>query len=227
MIYKNTKKGIFLSRPNRFIAHVEIDSKTEIVHVKNTGRCRELLICGSEVIVEEVSKPSRSTNWDLISVWKGNRLINMDSQAPNKVVAEWLKTGSFLPDISKISPETRFGSSRLDFYVEAGSRKIWIEVKGVTLEEDGVVLFPDAPTVRGVKHLNELSGCIQSGYESMAIFVVQMENVLYFTPNQKTHPEFGAALRLASEAGVTILALDCLVEEDRIEANHFVPVHLP
>ncbi|MCL1879976.1 MAG: DNA/RNA nuclease SfsA [Actinomycetia bacterium] len=170
MIYTNTVKATFLSRPNRFIAHAKIGGETAVAHVKNTGRCKELLIPGATVILQESDNPERKTKYDLIAVYKGERLINMDSQAPNKVFLEYVKSGQHIDGITLIKLEAKYGGSRFDFYVEAGQRKIFIEVKGVTLEEDGVVLFPDAPTKRGVKHLNELAECVQEGYETQVVF---------------------------------------------------------
>jgi sugar fermentation stimulation protein A len=226
MTYTNTENAIFISRPNRFIAHVEIDGKTEIAHVKNTGRCKELLIPGVKVILQRSDNPSRTTKYDLIAVYKGDRLINIDSQAPNRVFYEYLKSGKYIDDIMLIKPEAKYGGSRFDFYVEAGDRRIFIEVKGVTLEENGVVLFPDAPTLRGVKHLNELAQCVGEGYEAHVVFVIQMKDVWYFTPNTKTHSEFGAALVAAQKAGVKIAAMDCMVTKDGLCIGDPVPVQL-
>ncbi|MEG1459037.1 MAG: DNA/RNA nuclease SfsA [Acetivibrio sp.] len=216
MIYKNIKKAIFIDRPNRFIAHVDMDGEIKVVHVKNTGRCKELLLPGSHVFVEEVNSSTRKTKYDLISVYKGDKLINMDSQAPNKVFGEWVKEGMFLPNITKIRPETKYGESRLDFYLETETQKIFVEVKGVTLEENGIVRFPDAPTIRGVKHLEELCAAKKEGYESYVVFVVQMSPVIRFEPNDKTHLNFGNALRHAQKEGVHILVLDCIVTPDSL-----------
>ena len=226
MIYPDTCTGIFLSRPNRFIAHVEIDGNHIVAHVKNTGRCKELLIPGAKVVLQKSGNPGRKTGYDLISVWKGPRLINIDSQAPNKVFLEHLRTGLYMKGITLIKPEAKYGSSRFDFYVEAGQRKALIEVKGVTLEENGVVLFPDAPTQRGVKHLRELAACIQGGYEGHIIFVVQMNKVCYFVPNIKTHPAFAEALAEAAKAGVSVSALDCAVTENSLTIGKSIPVKL-
>jgi len=226
MIYSNIHAGRFISRPNRFIAIVEINGKQETVHVKNTGRCRELLTPGATVYLEKSANPARKTQYDLVAVQKGHRLINMDSQAPNKVFHEYLLSGKYIDGITSIRPETTYGTSRFDFYVEAGSRKIFIEVKGVTLEEDGIILFPDAPTERGVKHLNELVACIDEGYEAHAVFVIQMSDVRYFTPNRKTHPAFADALTSAEKAGVTVAALDCFVTPDSLSIKGRVPVVL-
>jgi sugar fermentation stimulation protein A len=226
MIYKNMTTGVFQSRPNRFIAMVEIHGIIETCHVKNTGRCKELMIPGVEVYVQESDNPLRKTKFSVIGVKKGNRMINMDSQAPNQVVYEWLAAGGLFPDVSYIKREQVYGNSRFDLYVEAGSKKIYIEVKGATLEENGVVRFPDAPTERGVKHVNELCHAVKDGYEAYLIFVIQMKDVKYFEPNDNTHPEFGAALRAAREQGVHILAMDCDVEIDKLNIRNNVPVYL-
>ena len=226
MTYKNTCKGLFHTRPNRFIAHVEMAGKIERAHVKNTGRCKELLLPGAQVILQRAENPQRKTPYDLIAVWKGNRLINIDSSAPNKVFLEYLQSGAYMAGITRIKPEARYGDSRFDFYIEAGQRKIFIETKGVTLEEDGVVLFPDAPTQRGVRHLQELTRCLREGYEAQVVFVVQMGHVRYFSPNYKTHPAFGQALASAMEAGVKAMALDCVVTEDRLSIGKPVELRL-
>ena len=226
MIYENIVQGTFLERPNRFIAHVEINGKMEVCHVKNTGRCKELLIPGVRVYLEENNNPQRKTRFSLISVMKDERLINMDSQVPNKVVYEWLVAGHLFPKATLIKPEAKYGNSRFDFYVEEEDRKIFIEVKGVTLEEDNIVLFPDAPTLRGVKHLNELCLAKENGYEAYVIFVIQMENVDYFTPNIKTHKLFGDTLAKAEKSGVHILAYDCQVGIDSLGLNQPVKVNL-
>jgi len=226
MRYQNVKAGIFQARPNRFIAHVELDGGLEVCHVKNTGRCRELLVPGAAVYLEESKNPNRKTRFDLIAVQKGGRLINMDAQAPNRVFREWAQQGKFRPGLTLLRPETKFGGSRFDFYWENGESRGFVEVKGVTLERDGVVFFPDAPTERGVKHLNELVSAKQAGYEAAVCFLVQMENVRLFQPNDETHPAFGAALRRARAAGVEVLALDCRVGPDFLEAGRPVPVRL-
>jgi len=226
MTYTNTCKGTFIARPNRFIAHVEIDGKVEIAHVKNTGRCKELLIPGASVVLQKADNPMRKTPYDLIAVWKGSRLINMDSAAPNKAFLAYLQSGAHIDGITHIKPEAKYGTSRFDFYVEVGSRKIFIETKGVTLEEDGVVLFPDAPTERGVRHLQELSSCVVEGYEAQVVFVVQMGDVTYFTPNNTIHPAFGAALLAAKKAGVEVFAFDCVVAEDSLTIGKPVGVRL-
>ncbi len=226
MIYDNIKRGIFLARPNRFIAHVEIEGRVEICHVKNTGRCRELLTNLAPVLVREIDSPTRKTKYDLIAAYKGRRLVNIDSSAPNKVFAEWLQKGKLFKNITLLMPERKFGGSRFDFYIEDGSRKAFIEVKGVTLEDNGVARFPDAPTERGVKHLNELVSCLEAGFESYIVFIIQMKDVLYFEPNWATHPAFGAALRQAAGRGVHALALDCRVTETGITAGDPVEVRI-
>lgn len=226
MKYERMKKGRFISRPNRFIANIEIDGKVEVCHVKNTGRCKELLTPDACVFVQESDNPNRKTKFSLIGVMKGERCINMDSQVTNTVVREWIEAGNLFEDVKLIKPEKKYGNSRFDLYVEAGNKKIFIEVKGATLEEEGVVRFPDAPTERGVKHINELCECIRDGYEAYIIFVIQMKDVLYFEPNVRTHKEFGDALKEADKAGVKILAVDCEVTEDSIEIRENVRVNL-
>lgn len=226
MIYDRMVEGTFLRRPNRFIAHVEIGGKEEVVHVKNTGRCAELLQQGARVFLQASSNPERKTGWDLIGVEKGRRLVNMDSQIPNAVVKEWLENGNLFHDIMRIKPETTYGGSRFDFYVEADGKKCFIEVKGVTLEEDGVVRFPDAPSERAVKHVNELAEAVKEGYEAYVFFVIQMSGVRYFTPNMDTHPAFGEALRKAVAAGVHVMAYDCHVTKNSISLRQEVPVVL-
>lgn len=226
MRYDNIHKGKFLSRPNRFIANVEIDGKSEVCHVKNTGRCKELLVEGCIVWLEHSDSASRKTAFDLVAVEKGDRLINMDSQAPNKAVGEWLREKMPFGEGFSVYPEKKYGNSRFDFYLESQNRKIFMEVKGCTLEKDGVVLFPDAPTLRGVKHIEELSNCLDEGYESYIMILVQMSNVKYFTPNYDTHPEFGEALEKASRKGVKILCYDCNVTHDSMTVGKPVKVKL-
>lgn len=216
MVYENIKNAKFIDRPNRFIANIEIDGEKQLCHVKNTGRCRELLIHGADILVQEVNSSVRKTKYDLISVYKGSKLINMDSQVVNKVVHEWLKDGGFFKNVSVIKPERKYKNSRFDFYVETDNRKIFIEVKGVTLEDDGVAIFPDAPTERGIKHLKELSECIKEGFEAYVIFVIQMCGIKYFKPNEITHREFAEALRDAEIKGVNVLAYECVVSENSI-----------
>ena len=219
-----------MERPNRFIAYAELNGKKETIHVKNTGRCAELLRPGAAIYVQESDNPERKTKWDLIAVEKetgsGKRLINMDSQIPNRVVQEWIEAGNLFPDVSLVRPETVYGNSRFDLYVEAGERRIFIEVKGVTLEEDGVCRFPDAPSDRAVKHLEELIRAKKEGYEAYVFFVIQMKGVSYFTPNTDTHPAFAEALRRAKEEGVEILAYDCSVAPDSIVVSEPVDVVL-
>lgn len=226
MKYENTVKGTFLSRPNRFVANVIIDGKETACHVKNTGRCRELLKEGAEVILEKSDNPERKYSYSLITVRKGERLVNMDSQAPNKAVGEFLKKGRLFKDIKLIKPECKYGSSRFDFYVEYGDKKAFIEVKGVTLENEGVVSFPDAPTQRGSKHLRELCQCIKDGYEAYVFFVVQMKDVLYFTANEAHDPVFASTLKKASEEGVKILAYDCLVSQKEMTIQDKVEIRI-
>ena len=226
MQYNKIVRGRFLSRPNRFIAHVEIDGKNEVAHVKNTGRCRELLLPGAEVWLEGSDDPKRKTAWDLIGVEKEGNLINMDSQAPNRVFREWVEAGGFLPDVTLLKPETTWGASRFDFYIETKTNRHFIEVKGVTLEDGGVVRFPDAPTLRGVKHVEELIRAKKEGFESWICFVIQMEHVKWLEPNDCTPPEFGAALRRAAAEGVHVLALDCRVTPDSLHIGGPVDVRL-
>ncbi len=213
MQYKQITKGKFHSRPNRFIANIYIDGKLETVHVKNTGRCRELLLPDAEVILEVSDNPNRKTAYDLIAVYKEKiGLVNMDSQAPNKVVAEWLSTQGF----DYVKPEYTYGKSRFDFYMEKGDEKFIMEVKGCTLEIDGMGYFPDAPTERGVKHLRELAEAAGKGYRCYVVFVIQMEGVAEVLPYTVTHPEFGVALQEARDAGVEVLYLQCKVEPDTL-----------
>ena len=213
MKYTNVIPAKFISRPNRFIAKVEVYGKPETVHVKNTGRCKELLLPGAEVYLSRSEKAERKTKYDLIAVRKENGvLFNIDSQAPNRVAYEWLSTYDF----SKILPEYRYGDSRLDFYMEKGEKRYLMEVKGCTLEVDGVGYFPDAPTLRGVKHLHELIRARQEGYQAAVAFVLQMDGVKEVRPNEATHPEFALALEEAEKAGVEILMLQCHVEPDEI-----------
>ena len=219
MIYDNIVKGKFISRPNRFIANVEIMGKKEVVHVKNTGRRKELLTAGATVFCEKSNNPNRKTQYDLISVYKGERLINMDSQAPNKVFYEYLQSGKCYKDLTYIKGEYTYGDSRIDFYCESEKEKFLIEVKGVTLENDGVVMFPDAPTIRGIKHIDELIKAKESGYRTDVAFVIQMDNVKYFTPNKAPHKDFADALKRAEKAGVEILCFDCIVTENTLKID--------
>ena len=226
MLYSHIRKGTFLRRPNRFIAEVIIDGKLTLCHVKNTGRCKELLVPETPVFVEEVFSEKRKTKFDLIAVEKQGVLINMDAQAPNCVFREYINRGSFLPNITYIRPEYRWGDSRFDFYLEQGNLRHLVEVKGVTLEENGVVRFPDAPTERGIKHIRGLISAMDQGFSSWICFVVQLGRAKYLVPNDDTHPEFGQALRAAKGAGVHILALACHVSSHSLEITHDIPVCL-
>jgi len=218
MKYSNYCFAKFIERPNRFIAIVELDGKLETVHVKNTGRCKELLLPGTKIVLTEGSNPNRKTKYDLIAVWKNNLgWVNIDSQVPNTVVLEWLESGkSIFKGITYIKPEYTYGKSRVDFYLECGQRRILLEVKGCTLEIDGKGYFPDAPTERGVKHLHELAGAIKEGYEAYLAFVIAMPKVQKVWPNMQTHPEFGIALKKAEQNGVKVLCLPCEVGPDMI-----------
>ncbi len=225
MRYENMVPGIFRARPNRFIAHVDIDGKTEICHVKNTGRCRELLPEGTRVWCEKSKNPNRKTKFDLITVQKGHRLINMDSQAPNKAAMEWLQGGG-LGEIQNLRAETVHGNSRFDFSFTKDGRPCFLEVKGVTLEHGGICAFPDAPTDRGAKHLRELTAAAKDGCGAWVLFVIQMADVNYLHPNDATDPAFGAALREAAQNGVQILAVDCTVTPDSMTIGKGVEVRL-
>ena len=220
MRYSRVVEGVFLSRPNRFIAEVQVGGKRETVHVKNTGRCRELLIEGARVWLYDSQNPNRKTRYDLIAVEKVSEgktlIINIDSQIPNDVAGEWLLTGGIFSENAKLRREVTFGASRFDFYIEDGERKCFLEVKGVTLEREGVALFPDAPTERGVKHLGELVECVKAGFDAYLLFVIQMKGVDEFRPNDEMHKAFGDALRNAKKNGVRILAVDCIVTPDSI-----------
>lgn len=222
MTYGNVLEARFIERPNRFIAHVELGGQREVCHVKNTGRCRELLVPGAKVYLEESGNPARKTKFDLIAVCKGDRLINMDSQAPNKVAAECLP--GLIPGLTELKAEQTFGDSRFDFAALSPTGRWFIEVKGVTLEQDGVVLFPDAPTERGVKHLHGLCAALDEGFKAMVLFVVQMEGVRYFTPNAQTHPAFAQALRESRDKGVLIKAIDCHTAPNSLTARGAVEV---
>lgn len=231
MKYKNVVQGKFISRPNRFIAMVEVGGEIQTVHVKNTGRCRELLIPGCTVFLSAADNPQRKTKFDLIAVEKERAdstplLINMDSQIPNDVTEEWLRKGAFFPADMLIGREVRHGSSRLDFYIESEKERAFLEVKGVTLEREGRAFFPDAPTERGIKHIMELSGCIREGYGAYILFVIQMKGIYSFSPNDVTHPEFGEALREAEKNGVKLLAYDCRVTPDSIELDTPIAIEL-
>lgn len=225
MKYASMIPGIFLARPNRFIAHVEIGGQTEVVHVKNTGRCRELLPAGAQVWCQKSGNPNRKTQYDLITVRKGSRLINMDSQAPNLAAKEWLIRGG-LGAIEKLRAETKHGDSRFDFSFIQDGKQCFLEVKGVTLEHDGICAFPDAPTERGAKHLRGLTDAAKEGFGAYVLFVIQMADVKYLHPNDATDPEFGKALREAAANGVEVLAVDCRVTVDEMNIGNYVPVKL-
>lgn len=226
MQYRNVSEGKFLDRPNRFIAYVETENGVQTVHVKNTGRCRELLIPGATVYLERGSGEKRKTAYDLITVEKGTRLINMDSQAPNRVFEEWASAGGFLPGVTAVRREYSYGESRLDFCLQTEQGKHLVEVKGVTLEENGVVRFPDAPTERGIKHIRELQRAVEQGDAASIVFVIQMADVLRFESNDATHPAFGEALREAAAHGVGVYAYDCCVTPDSLSIRKRVPVVL-
>ena len=231
MKYENVIPATFIARPNRFIAHVLVEGEVAVAHVKNTGRCRELLAEDCRVYLAVSDNPARKTKYDLVAVEKLREgkpplLINMDSQAPNTVAEEWLRQGNLFPKGATVRREVRFGDSRFDFYLECGERKAFLEVKGVTLEQDGIARFPDAPTERGVKHLKELAHCVEAGFEAYVLFVVQMKEIVALRPNDETHREFGETLRTAAAHGVKVLAVDCHVEPDRITAADPVRVIL-
>ena len=236
MRYAHIRKAIFLDRPNRFIAHVLLDDKRETVHVKNTGRCKELLLPNATVYLEESENPSRKTKYDLISVEKctgKTQLINMDSQAPNKVAREWINQNkTYFPELKLLKAEYTLGDSRFDFYAEYKDNeglehKMLIEVKGVTLEIDNVALFPDAPSLRGLKHVRELTSLTQSGqYESMILMIVQMSGCKYFTPNRQTHADFADALKTAHEKGVKVVAVECQVSPESLVTKDEIEVRL-
>ena len=231
MTYPEIKQAIFIKRPNRFIAIVDLDGKEETVHVKNTGRCKEILVAGAKVYLEKGRGENRKTAWSLIAVEKEERLINIDSQAPNKIVSEALLSGQLMldglkPKISMLKPESTFGSSRFDFYYEAENVKGYIEVKGVTLERSDIMLFPDAPTIRGTRHLTELIAATRQGFCCYAIFVIQMAGGLWFTPNHETDPDFTLALHNAQAGGVHLMAVNCLVTPDTITAANLMKIKL-
>lgn len=220
MTYEKVAAGRFIARPNRFIAYVELDGHTETVHVKNTGRCRELLVPGAAVVLAESANPARRTRYDLVAVRKGSRLVNMDSQAPNAAALEWLRAGNVFPTGTEIRPEFTWGDSRFDIAAFTPELAL-LEVKGVTLERDGMVLFPDAPTARGTKHLRQLAMFPGQAY---VLFVIQMQGAAYFTPNEATDPAFAAALRAARDAGVHVLAYDCRVTPESMVINQPVEI---
>lgn len=231
MKYSNITKATFISRPNRFIAKVEINGKSEVVHVKNTGRCKELLTEGCTVYLYASDNPARKTKYDLVAAEKircnqGSLLINLDSQIPNDVAEEFFKKGNIFSQNAVIKREAKYGNSRFDFYIEENGKKIYLEVKGVTQENDGIALFPDAPTERGVKHIEELIKCKKEGYDACILFVIQMKEIEVLRPNDVTHKAFGDALRKAQKEGVRILAFDCIVTPDSITADEEIPVDL-
>ena len=226
MNYGNIFEGIFIERPNRFIAKVLIGGEEKVCHVKNTGRCRELLTDGARVIVEKIDSSARKTEYDLIAVYKNGQLINIDSGAPNKVFGEWVEKSGYFGELSLIKPEHTYKNSRFDFYLEGENKKIFVEVKGVTLEKDGVVRFPDAPTERGTKHLRELMTAVRDGYEAYVFFIIQMRDCLYFTPNVDTDKRFSDTLTKASAAGVNIRALCCDVTPNSLSVKDFVEVKI-
>ncbi len=225
MFYPNMVPGVFLARPNRFVAQVEIGGEIQTVHVKNTGRCRELLPAGAEVWCQQAQNPARKTKYDLITVRKGERLINMDSQAPNAAAREWLEGGGLGP-VENLRPETVHADSRFDFSFTLEGKQCLLEVKGVTLEHGGVCAFPDAPTDRGAKHLRGLQQAVREGWGGFVLFVIQMADVAYLHPNDATDPAFGRALREAAAAGVRVLAVECAVTEDTMVITKEVPVRL-
>lgn len=229
MKYENIKKAVFLERPNRFIAYARLDGERVKCHVKNTGRCKELLIPEKSVVYLEDhgENADRKTRYSLVKAEKNGRIINMDSQAPNQIVHEWIMAGRFKDDITFVKREQKYGNSRFDIYYERGDDvKGFIEVKGVTLEQDGIVRFPDAPTERGIKHIHELVEAKRAGYEANVLFVIQMSGIKHFEPNYATHAEFGEALKTAQMAGVNIMAIDCVVTEDEVTAGEYVEVIL-
>lgn len=228
MKYANVTEGSFVERPNRFIAHVDIGDRREICHVKNTGRCRELLVPGAAVYLTKTDRTDRKTKYDLIGVRKGDRLVNMDSQLPNAAAFEWIYGQREAWGIACLKREVKHGSSRFDLWgKKTDGKEFFIEVKGVTLEEDGVVRFPDAPTERGIKHVEELAMCVGEGYGAAVLFVIQMDRVKWFEPNMVTHPAFGEALKKARDAGVQIRAVCCDVKPDEMNIKEEVKVRLP
>lgn len=227
MRYSHIQKGEFLRRPNRFIAHVLLNGEEVICHAKNTGRLKELLLPGATVFLEESDNTARKTRFDLVAVMRGDEVVNIDSQAPNQAVGDWLRKGGLFEDVSHVKAETRYGASRFDFYIESASgRKAFLEVKGVTLLQEDVARFPDAPTTRGIKHIEELVKCIEDGYEAYILFLLEMKGSRWMEPNDATHPAFGKALREAAAIGVKVLAYDCIVTPDRLEVDQPVEVRL-
>ena len=223
MKYNQIVEGIFLDRPNRFVAHVLIEDTVETVHVCNTGRCKELLVPEAKVYLSVSDNAKRATKYDLVAVEKetiyGTLLINMDSYAPNRAMNEWLLSGGLGNDVTEVKPECKYGNSRFDFFFKRGDKPCFLEVKGVTLEENQIVRFPDAPTERGVKHIEELIDAKNNGFDAYICFVVQMKGMKHFEPNDKTHQAFGDALRKAKEEGVNILAVQCDITRDSMVIN--------
>lgn len=226
MKYERIKKARFLRRVNRFVAEIELNGSVQQCHVKNTGRCTELFVPDASVYVQEMDVEGRKTKYDLIAVKKGTELVNVDSQAANKVFAEWLNSGGFGKKPELLRPEVTYGRSRFDFYVETGGKAGFFEVKGVTLERNGVALFPDAPTERGIKHINELVDAVNEGYQAGIVFIIQMASATQLCPNNETHPAFGQALRNAQRAGVAVRAFRCNVSEQSLTVEAEVPVKL-
>lgn len=226
MEYSHCVPAEFIARPNRFVAHVRLEGQQHICHVKNTARLGELLVPGATVMVQKATAPGRKTPYDLIAVYKGNRLVNIDSQAPNKLFREWAEDNHFFGENALLKAEQRYGNSRFDFSVAAGEARWFVEVKGSTLEKNGLASFPDAPTLRGIKHLEELAACHREGYEAMVVFIVQMEGMKGFTPNNDSQPAFGKALLAARQAGVKLMALECAVKESSIKVTRELPVLL-
>ncbi|MDO5147429.1 MAG: DNA/RNA nuclease SfsA [Eubacteriales bacterium] len=226
MKYKELQKGLFVKRPNRFTAHINIEGKEELCHVKNTGRLGELLLPGAEVLVEAADNPKRKTNYSLIAVKEGESWVNIDSQVPNKAAEEWIRAGGWMSDVISVTREKTYGNSRFDLYVETKEDDWFIEVKGVTLNVGGTALFPDAPTERGKKHVEELITCVKNGYKAAVLFVIQRKGVERFAPFEKRQPEFAEALRRAKTEGVEILAVDCLVDREGIRVDKEIPVCL-
>lgn len=229
MKYNHIVKGIFVDRPNRFIAHVFVEGEEEnpqMVHVKNTGRCRELLVKGAVVFLEKSDNLNRKTKYDLVKVMKGDILVNMDSYAPNKVVGEWLRDNHLYAHTTKVAAEKTYKKSRFDFYVEGDGKKAWLEVKGVTLERNGVAMFPDAPSSRALKHIEHLIEAKEEGFDAYIFFVIQMKGVRYFVPNKETQPEFAEILKRAEKAGVKVMAYDCIVSKDGLKIDKEVKVYI-
>ncbi|MGN0099217.1 MAG: DNA/RNA nuclease SfsA [Candidatus Methanomethylophilaceae archaeon] len=223
MHYGDVIGATFVARPNRFIALVQIGDRLEKVHVRNTGRCKEILIPGTRVILVESDNPERKTRYDLIAAYKGDILINIDTMAPNKVFQEFIPVSGLFGDSPIVHPERKYGDSRFDFYIDMGTKEAFVEVKGVTLESDGVCRFPDAPTERGLKHVFGLMDAVDDGYDAYIAFIVQMEGTEYVSPNYDTHPQFGEALKMAVDRGVKVLVFDCRVTEDSLTVDHQLP----